>query len=865
MAKESGLTPLMKQHNDIKIRYPDAILLFRVGDFYETFGEDAVKASQILNITLTKRNNGNTDSLELAGFPFHALDNYLHKLVKAGFRVAICDQLEDPKLAKGLVKRGVTELVTPGLNTVDQALKVENNFICAIHKNHDIFGLAFLDISTADFFITEGDQQYCLGIINNLKPAEIIFNKDLKSFYTQIIPSNYFTFALDRWHFDERLAHQKLIQQFNVFSLKGFGIIESNVGVVSAAVIFQYLKETEHPHLNHLNSIRLLPRNEAMYLDSFTLKNLEIFEPSQRQGTSLFSIINKTLTPMGTRLLKNWLLFPLINIQQINQRLYTVQHLVDHNDVANAIEQKLKNLGDIERMLTKISILKIQPREFLSFAFALQKISELKQILADSKQDYFIELSKLINETNHLSQKIIETIKPDAPPNRLNGNYIIANVSSDLAQLIEISSNGKNHLKNLAQSEIEKTGISSLKVGYNKVFGYYLEVTHTHKDKVPSHWLRKQTLTNAERYTTPAIQDYEEKIVSAEEEILKLEEKIYLDLINFIIPEIAKIQQNAHLVAIIDNLINFSQLAISSNYTKPNLTENYDLYLESARHPIIEKCLPLDSTYIANTITMNSEQQIMLITGPNMSGKSALLKQTALITILAHIGCFVPASQAVIPITDKIFTRIGANDNQSAGESTFMVEMNEAAKILNNISARSLIIFDELGRGTATYDGISIAWAIVEFLQKHIYKPKTLFATHYHEISELENQLKNVKNFHISYQEVDHKIFFLRILVKGATMHSFGIHVAEMSGVPQSITKRAYQILNELEAKGQIENISAGLKNMPSKQPLVQLSLFDNHNEGLNKIKLALDMLEINSLTPVEALLKLQELKNLIS
>ncbi|MDI9338077.1 MAG: DNA mismatch repair protein MutS [Alphaproteobacteria bacterium] len=860
----STLTPLMKQHRDIKKRFPDAILLFRVGDFYETFGEDAIKAAQILNITLTKRNNGYMESLELAGFPYHALDNYLHKLVKAGYRVAICDQLEDPKLAKGIVKRGVTEVVTPGLATQDKLLKTDNNFIAAIHQESNYYGLAFLDISTGDFFIAEANAQQTLNLIKNIQPAEIIINKALRTHYQSFLPKKMYFYYLEDWNFDLKFATEQILKQFKTHSLKGFGIDDYKLGAIAAGILLFYLKETEHPHLHHLNSIRLLRHDQCLRLDNFTVRNLDLID-APFQGASLYQIINQCQTPMGCRLLKNWLLFPITNLYQINKRLVTVEFLIKQIPIKLALEELLKQIGDLERLTTKISTRKIQPRECMHLAKIIKIIHELKNILNTTNSDYFKELYAEIHTLEILEKKITETIVETPPPTRSNGGYINKNLSLELDELKALSTDGKQILQKIVQEEIIRTGINSLKIAYNKVFGYYLEVTHVHKDKVPADWIRKQTLTNAERYVTPALKEYEEKIVSADEKSLILEEQIYQDLLNFCLPYLTQLQENAQKIAIIDVLVNFATIAIDYNYTKPFLSDQKDLYIVEGRHPIIERSLPIEQVYIPNSIELNNLLQIMVITGPNMSGKSALLKQTALIIILAHIGCFVPAQSANIPITDTIFTRIGASDNQHDGESTFMVEMNEAAKIINNFTAKSLIIFDELGRGTATFDGIAIAWSIIEYLHKHTHQPKTLFATHYHEISQLEELLPRLKNYHISYKEIDNQILFLRKLLPGATMHSFGIHVAALAGMPKQIIERSNDVLNNLENKNENQLKSIKKIKPTSNELSIQLSLFDNTNDVYFNVKQELEKIDINRLTPVEALMKLGQLIKMIS
>ena len=865
MGKSNGLTPLMVQHNNIKQKYPDAILLFRVGDFYETFGDDAIVTSKILNITLTKRNNGIASSSELAGFPHHALDTYLHKLVKAGYRVAICDQLENPKNVKGIVKRGVTELVTPGIATNEKLLNnQENNYLAAIYCINNEGGIAFLDISTGDFFVVEGNIDYLFSLIHKFKPAEIIFAKNFSTIIHEKLNKSYFTYSLDNWIFDLNYCVEILLKQFKTHSLKGFGIDNFNDSLIAAGAILHYLKETEHPHLQHINKIHPFYKEEYVWLDSFTIKNLELVETNSNKNC-LLDILNQCQTPMGARLLRKWMLFPLINQGHIENRLNAVQYFIENNNIHQSILAVLKNMGDIERLVSKLPNNKIQPRELMQLKQSLQDISIIKSILDKCNNHFLQQLLLLLNPLEEIVQSIQKTIITDPPPTKQKGGYINNQVSDELDELRTISKGGKDFLTTITQKEIINTGISSLKISYNNVFGYYLEVTNLHKDKVPTNWIRKQTLTNAERYITLELKEYEEKILHADEKTLQLEEQIYTQLINELIKYIPIFQSNALQISILDCLTNFGEIATQYNYVKPVVTNQAELKIEGGRHPVIERSLPLGENYISNDIFLNqTDQQIIILTGPNMSGKSALLRQTAIITLMAHIGSFVPATNATIPITDKIFTRLGANDNLNEGESTFMVEMNESASILHNLTERSLIILDEIGRGTATFDGIAIAWSIVEYLQKSVQKPKTLFATHYHELNEIEQQLERVKNYHISYKELNNKIIFLRKLCKGGSVHSFGIHVAKMAGMPIELVLRAEKIMQLLEEKGSQENTSSNTQKLQkiTTEPY-QLTIFDEQTAVFSKIRNMLDSMDVNRLTPVEALFKLNEIKNM--
>jgi len=869
MAKAAGETPLMQQHNAIKAKYPDAILLFRVGDFYETFGQDAITTAAVLGITLTKRNNGNPAASELAGFPHHALDTYLHKLVKAGYRVAICDQLEDPKAAKGIVKRGVTELVTPGVATNDKLLEHNsNNFLAALHFQDEKIGIAFLDISTGEFFATEGDKEYTDKLLQSLQPAEVIFQRNRQKFFKESFGSSFFTYTLDEWIFAEVYATENLLKHFGTHSLKGFGVEGLQAGIIAAGAILHYLKDTEHPNLQHITSLQRINRDDFLWMDRFTIRNLELLGNND-QAQTLFKTINHTVSPMGSRLLKRWMLMPLKDILRINERLNTVEFLIKETDTRNKICQHIKQAGDIERLAAKVPLKKINPREVLQVARGLQQSEIIKQICSASSNEYLKRLGDSLNPCNYILDKIIHEINENPPAAANKGGLIATGIHAELDELRAIASGGKNYLLELQQKEAVQTGISSLKISFNNVFGYYLEVTNLHKNKVPETWIRKQTLANAERYITPELKVFEEKIIGAEDKIFQIEQELFQSLLNELQDYIAPMQVNGHVLAVLDCLVCFSNNALQYNYKKPQLHDGYELELKDSRHPVIERNLPIGESYISNDINLDATtQQIIILTGPNMSGKSAILRQTALITLLAHMGSFVPASSARIPLTDKIFTRVGASDNLSGGESTFMVEMNETASIINNLSSRSLILLDEIGRGTSTYDGISIAWSIAEYLHQSPHAPKTLFATHYHELNELENTFSRIKNFHVTNKEVGNKIIFLRKLATGGSTHSFGIHVARMAGMPPALIDRANEILSQLEDSRdnqgtiQKDTLPESIKNISN--PKMQLSIFDAHSVTFDEIRKILETVDINRLTPVEALLKLQEIKNRI-
>lgn len=865
----------MQQHRAIKQKYPDAVLLFRVGDFYETFGEDAIVASKVLGITLTKRNNGAASASELAGFPHHALDTYLHKLVKAGYRVAICDQLEDPKLAKGIVKRGVTEMVTPGVATNDKLLEHNsNNFLAGVHFTENKLGIALLDISTGEFFAAEGDEEYIDKLLQSLKPAEVIFQRSNQKHFKEVFGSKFYTYTLESWIFDEAFATESLLKHFQTHSLKGFGVEHLHCAIVAAGAVLYYLKETEHPNLQHITAIQRIEREDYLWMDRFTIRNLELLGTGTENGNSLLKVLDNTVSPMGARMLKRWTVLPLRDIARIKERLDLVEYLVKDTDTRKMLQHLVKQCGDVERLVSKIPVRKINPREVIHLARGLHYTSQVKQRCAAAGNEYLNRLADALNPCPLIATRIQQEIEENPPVAVQKGGVIKPGVHEELDTLRQIASGGKEYLLRIQQSEAERTGISSLKIGFNNVFGYYLEVTNVHKNKVPADWIRKQTLTNAERYITPELKTYEEKITGAEEKILAIEAELYDKLLLELQDYIAPIQVNGNILAILDCLLCFAANALQYNYKKPEVHAGLMLDIKQCRHPVIERNLPAGEAYIANDIVLNpEEQQIIILTGPNMSGKSAVLRQTALVTLMAHMGSFVPADAALIPLTDKIFTRVGASDNLSGGESTFMVEMNETASIINNISQRSLVLLDEIGRGTSTYDGISIAWSIVEFLHGAPEAPKTLFATHYHELNELENKLPRVKNYHITNKEVGNRIIFLRKLAPGGSTHSFGIHVAKMAGMPPALIDRANAILAQLEEK-QVGDDMASASTIPLKKtdrqiknlatPQVQLSIFDLHSETFASIRKALETIDINRLTPVEALMKLNEIRNML-
>jgi len=868
----------MQQHRAIKQKYPDAVLLFRVGDFYETFGEDAIIASGVLGITLTKRNSGSPSSSELAGFPHHALDTYLHKLVKAGYRVAICDQLEDPKQVKGIVKRGVTEMVTPGVATNDKLLEHNsNNFLAAVHfTEDDQMGVAFLDISTGEFFVAEGNAEYVDKLLQSLKPAEVIFQRSFQKQFKEIFGVKFYTYTLERWIFDEAFATESLLKHFQTHSLKGYGVEKMHHGIVAAGAVLYYLKETEHPNLQHITAIQRIERDDFLWMDRFTIRNLEIIGSGAENGNNLLKVLDNTVSPMGARLLKRWTVLPLKDVNKINERLDAVEYLVKEVETRTAIAQHIKQCGDVERLVSKIPMKKINPREVVQLAKGLHHVALVKALCAASSNEYIQRLGDGLNTCQFIYDKIQQEISETPPVAVSKGGAIKDGIHEELDTLRRIASGGKDYLVNIQQREAERTGISSLKISFNNVFGYYLEVTNTHKSKVPEDWIRKQTLANAERYITPELKEYEEKITGAEDKIMQIELDLYDKLLLALQDYIAPMQVNGNILATLDCITCFAENALKYNYKKPTLHEGAELDLKDSRHPVIERNLPVGETYVTNDIYLNpSEQQVIILTGPNMSGKSALLRQTALITLMAHMGSFVPANSAKVPLTDKIFTRVGASDNLSGGESTFMVEMNETASIINNISSRSLILLDEIGRGTSTYDGISIAWSIVEYLHSSPHAPKTLFATHYHELNELEEKFPRIKNYHVTNKEVGNKIIFLRKLAPGGSTHSFGIHVAKMAGMPPSLIDRANDILKQLEEKHVDETAASAPTDGPTVErltdnmkklsmPQMQLSIFDAHSQTFDDIRKMLNSIDINRLTPVEALMKLNEIKSLL-
>ena len=859
-------TPLMKQHKDIKARYPDAVLLFRVGDFYETFGEDAHVASRVLGITLTKRANGSASTVDLAGFPYHSLDTYLHKLVKAGYRVAICDQLEDPKLTKGIVKRGVTELVTPGVATGDKLLENRtNNFLAALHLGEPMCGIAFLDISTGEFYGAEGNMEYMDKLIQSFQPSEIILSKSQVKKFREHFDTKVYTFQLDEWIFREQYCYDLLIQHFQTQSLKGFGIEDLKAATVACGVALHYLKDTEHANLQHLNTLQRIIATDFLWMDRFTIRNLELVNSSYEQGSCLLQAIDHTYTPMGARLMKRWMIFPLFDMNRIEQRLNLVAHFILSQDLNRSITHLVKQIGDVERLIGKIPLKKANPREVLQLAKSMGHMAEIRELCIASEDASLGFMVNPLQPLLELRERIIKTIVDDAPAVTAKGGMIREGIHVELDDLRAISRGGKDYLLKIQMDEAKRTGISSLKVSYNNVFGYYLEVTHAHKDKVPTDWIRKQTLTNAERYITPELKEYEEKILGAEEKILAIELELYQQLLVSIEPYISPIQNNAHIIAQLDCLLCFANNAHKYNYHRPSLVDEPILQIKAGRHPVIEQQLPPGENYVSNDILLDkSDQQVIILTGPNMSGKSALLRQTAIITLMAHMGSFVPADSATIGLTDKIFTRVGASDNLSGGESTFMVEMNETASIINNISERSLVLLDEIGRGTSTYDGISLAWSIVEHLHNNSTKPKTLFATHYHELNELERLLPRVRNYHITHKETGNKVIFLRKLAPGGSRHSFGIQVARMAGMPPKLLTRAEEILAQLEEK----HASTGgtmkkVKNI-KQTTNYQLNIFDGVTEDIRRIKQLLEATDINTLTPIEALMKLNEMKGIV-
>ena len=869
MAKEIVETPLMKQYIEMKKQHPDAILLFRVGDFYETFSDDALTASEILGITLTRRANGAAQYVELAGFPHHALDTYLPKLVRAGKRVAICEQLEDPKLTKKLVKRGITELVTPGVSINDNILNhKENNFLAGVHFGKGgVCGVAFLDISTGEFLTAEGAYDYIDKLLGNFSPKEVLVERSKRKQFEEHFGPRYLLFELDDWVFTEDAASERLLRHFETKNLKGFGVQQLPNAIIASGSLLHYLDITQHTHIAHITALSRIEEDRYVRLDKFTVRSLELLDSMNEGGRSLLDVIDRTVSPMGARMLRRWLVFPLKNVKKINDRLNGVEYFFRRPDLREAIEPHLDLIGDLERIISKVAVGRISPREVAQLRVSLSAIEPIKQICLSAEEPMLQYMGEQLNACALIRDRIEREINPDAPTLVNRGGIIRHGVNSELDELRDLSFSGKDYLLKIQQREIERTGITSLKISFNNVFGYYIEVRNTHKDKVPAEWIRKQTLVNAERYITQELKEYEEKILGAEERISVLETQLFNDLVQAISEYIPAIQLNANLIAQLDCLLSFVKIAQENRYVRPEVNESLEIDIVEGRHPVIEKQLPPGEVYVSNSVRLdNDTQQIMMITGPNMAGKSALLRQTALIVLMAQIGCFVPAESAKIGLVDKIFTRVGASDNISLGESTFMVEMNEAANILNNISERSLVLFDELGRGTSTYDGISIAWAIVEHIHEHgRARAKTLFATHYHELNEMERTYKRIANYNVSVKEVDNKVIFLRKLVRGGSEHSFGIHVAKLAGMPQSIVKRADQILKQMEKENRQNGIAKPTAEIASSRGGVQLSFFQLDDPVLSQVRDEILRVDINNLTPMEALNKLNDIKKIIT
>ncbi|NVK09602.1 MAG: DNA mismatch repair protein MutS [Tenacibaculum sp.] len=863
--KAKKVTPLMQQYNGIKAKYPDAMLLFRVGDFYETFGEDAIKASKVLGIILTKRGSGSESETALAGFPHHSLNTYLPKLVKSGLRVAICDQLEDPKMTKKIVKRGVTELVTPGVALNDEVLQSKsNNFLAAVHFGKKLLGVSFLDVSTGEFLIAQGNEEYIDKLLQNFTPSEVLVEKKHKQRFLEAFTNRFHAFYLDDWVFQKDYGDELLRNHFKVKTLKGFGVEELEYGIVAGGAAMYYLSETQHNKIEHIQSISRIAEDNYVWMDRFTVKNLELYGGNSVNSVSLLDVIDKTISPMGGRLLKRWLALPLKDLAQIQQRHELVKFLIDDDTFSETVTYQLKQISDIERLISKVATGKVSPREVILLKNSLKAILPIKDSAEKSNNKAVQEIGKQLHDCKTLIDKITETVLEEAPVNINKGNAIANGVSEELDELRNISNSGKEYLDTMLARETERTGIPSLKIAFNNVFGYYIEVRNTHKDKVPEEWIRKQTLVNAERYITEELKEYEAKILGAEEKIQQLETEIFAKLVQYIIGFVQPVQQNAQNVAKIDALQSFATLATENNYVRPLMDDSTDIEIKNGRHPVIEKQLPIGEEYIANDVVLNrNQQQIIMITGPNMSGKSAILRQTALIVLLAQMGSYVPAQNARIGMVDKIFTRVGASDNISMGESTFMVEMNETASILNNISDRSLVLLDEIGRGTSTYDGISIAWAISEYLHEHPSKAKTLFATHYHELNEMTSTFERIKNFNVSVKELDNSIIFLRKLVKGGSDHSFGIHVAKLAGMPSMVIHRANKILKELEDSHSHKEVKETLKEAQHED--MQMSFFQLDDPLLEDIREEILTTNIDTLTPIEALMKLNEIKRMLT
>ncbi len=868
MAKAIVETPLMKQYIEMKQKHPDAILLFRVGDFYETFSDDAIAASEILGITLTRRANGAAQFVELAGFPHHALDTYLPKLVRAGKRVAICEQLEDPKLTKKLVKRGITELVTPGVSINDNILNhKENNFVAAVHFSRGVTGVSFLDISTGEFLTAEGNLDYIDKLLGNFAPKEVLVERGNRSKVEESFSARYFTFELDDWIFTEDAAMDRLLKQFETSNLKGFGIHRMTSAIIASGAILHYLDITQHTQIGHINRLSRIEEDRYVRLDKFTVRNLELVDSMGDEGKSLLNVIDRTISPMGARLLRRWVLFPLKDVKAINDRLDVVEYFFRHPDEREELKNALEQIGDLERLISKVAVGRITPREVVQLRNALTAVEPIKNLCLNSSQEALHSIGEQLNQCTTMRDRIESEIVEDAPTATNRGTVIKPGVDAELDELCEIAFQGKDYLMKIQARESEATGIPSLKVAYNNVFGYYIEVTNAHKNKVPSEWIRKQTLVNAERYITQELKEYEEKILGAQEKILIIETRLYNDLVGRLAEYMPAIQLDATLVARLDCLVAFTRVAMENHYNRPVVDDSLSIEIVEGRHPVIEKQLPVGEPYITNSVSLsNNGTQIMMITGPNMSGKSALLRQTALNVLMAQIGCFVAADSARIGIVDKIFTRVGASDNISLGESTFMVEMNEAASILNNMSERSLVLFDELGRGTSTYDGISIAWAIVEHIHEYgNMHPKTLFATHYHELNEMERSFSRVVNYNVSVKEINGKVVFLRKLARGGSEHSFGIHVAKLAGMPQSIVKRADEVLKHLESNNRKDSIGKDLDNVAEERSGMQLSFFQLDDPVLSQVRDEILDLDINNLTPMSALNKLHDIKKIIT
>ena len=859
-------TPLMKQYYNVKAKHPDAILLFRVGDFYETFGEDAIKASDILGITLTRRANGAASFVELAGFPYHALDTYLPRLVRAGQRVAICEQLEDPKLAKKIVKRGIIELITPGVSLNENVLNhKENNFLAAVHIDKKIAGVAFLDISTGEFLASEGTFEYIDQILNNFQPKEVLFEKKKSELFNETFGSKFYTYKLDDWIFTPEAANDRLLKQFETSSLKGFGVQNIAFGIIAAGAILYYLDITQHAQLGHITSLTRIEENRYVWLDKFTIRNLELFHSPYEGARTFIDVIDHTISPMGGRLLKRWISLPLKDIQPINDRLDIVQYFVDNPLFRTEVEGLVRQVGDLERLISKVAVNRINPREVVQLKRALKAIEPLRTLCVNNNCSPLKILGEQLNPCKSITEKIDKELNNDPPVQIARGKVIAPGVSGELDELRAILYNGKDYLADLQTRESERTGISSLKISFNNVFGYYIEVRNTHKDKVPQEWVRKQTLVNAERYITEELKEYENKILGAEEKIISLETKLFSDLVLAILEFIPPVQLDSSLIARLDCLYSFAVVSAENNYVRPAINDSLDLDIKDGRHPVIEKQLPVGESYIPNDLVLDTvDQQIIILTGPNMSGKSALLRQTALIVLMAQTGSFVPAREAKIGIVDKIFTRVGASDNISLGESTFMVEMNETASILNNLSDRSLILLDEIGRGTSTYDGISIAWAMVEYLHENKHRAKTLFATHYHELNEMETSFSRVRNYNISIREFNNKVIFLRKLKRGGSEHSFGIHVAKMAGMPRSVVSRADEILKELELSHDRQELTKPIADLADHREGMQLSFFQLDDPVLKQIRDEILDLDLDNLTPVEALNKLYNIRKLL-